>query len=98
MDNQSPGDGAALLLAAGDFMGIASGELGDAEAVEHFVDAAMALQPWQSLSREAEVVAQCHVGEECVVLEDVAAAAIARAKKDAGRAVVENAIVEEDAA
>ncbi len=54
---EGAGDGAALFLAAGELVGEAGGEAGEAEAVEHFVGAAAALDAGKTAGGEGEVLA-----------------------------------------
>jgi hypothetical protein len=98
LGNEGASDGAALFLAAGELAGVAAGEIGEAEAIEEFGDAAAAFETGEGLRAEGEVLAQGHVGEEGVVLEDVTAGAALGREVDAGFGVKEDAIAEDDAA
>ena len=95
--DQGAGDGGALFLSAGEFAGVAAGEVGQFEAFEEFGDAAVAFEAGQTVGGKGEVFAHGHVREEGVVLEDVAAGAFAREEMDFRAAVVEDAVAEEDA-
>ena len=96
--DQGAGDGAALFLAAGDFVRAAAGDVVEMELLDHFVDAAMAFEARAAFGGELEILAERHVGEQRVVLEDVAAVALLGSEADAGGGVEQDVVVEEDAA
>ena len=89
---------AALLLAARDFVRPPPGHVRQVESLQHFVDAPVPLQARQAVRREHQVCAQRHVREQRVVLEHVTAVAPPRRQVDAGGAVEQDLVVQQDAA
>ena len=69
---QGPRQRHALLLAAGELVGVALGQVGDADAFEQIGHATLLLRPGQGgvAQREGHVLAHAHVGPERVVLKD----------------------------
>jgi hypothetical protein len=91
-------DGAALALAAGNFVRAAAGGILKAKALDHIVHAAVTFEARFLLDGELEVLPQGHMGKERVVLKDVAAVARLRGEMNAGCAVEQDLIVEHNAA
>ena len=72
MRRERPAERGALLLAAGDLVRVTVGLIGQVDQLEQLVDAAPDLLPGLAahLQREGDVLADGHVGEERVGLED----------------------------
>src|SRR3979490_1892273 len=64
---------------------------------EHFIHAPVALQARSALGGELQVLAQRHMREQRVILEYVSAVARLRSKADAGGAVKQDIVVEQNA-
>jgi hypothetical protein len=93
---EGAGNGAALLLAAGEFAGPPGGDVGELELFEGVFDLAGAFAGREGVSGEGEVVGQGHVREKGVVLKNVAAAAGLGGEVNAGFAVIEDGVIEQD--
>ena len=65
-----------LLLPAGELVRISVGEVREAQPLQHPACGAPAFRPWRCLQPEAHVVDGTHVGEQRVVLEHQADAAL----------------------
>ena len=88
----------ALLLAAGELRRALLLEAIQAESAQLLGHAGGALLLAGAKDAHADVLLDGHVGEELVVLEEVAHAALLRAEVHAGRRVKEHTVVEDDAA
>ena len=76
-EGDGAGEGDALLLTAGELVGFAVAEVGHLDEFEGLVDASGAFLAFDfaDIEAEADVVADGHVGPECVGLEDHAGVA-----------------------
>src|SRR5262249_34567636 len=98
LSDQRTRDRTALFLASGNFVRTAARGVLKMEAVDHFVHAAMTLQPGLALGGEREIFAQRHVRKQGVILKHVSAVAVLRRKVDARGAVEQDLVVEKNAA
>ena len=69
-----------------------------AEFLQHVVDAPVPFQARPALGRERQVLAQRHMRKQRVVLKHIAAIAFLRRQVHAGRGVVQDVVVQQDAA
>ena len=86
--DEGAGDGDALLFAAGEFGGEMVEALGEADAVEEFASAGFGI-PFADPGGEEDVFQSGELGEEEIVLEDEAHAAVAQGGAVTGVGVVE---------
>src|ERR1041385_3560808 len=98
MHDQGTGNRASLFLTARNFVRKTSGELGNTEPIKHLIDAPVTLEAGQTLGCEGKILAQGHVRKKCVILKDVTAAAVLGTERYTGIAVVQDAIVYQNAA
>src|SRR6202030_632162 len=73
-------------------------EIRQLEAVEQFGDSSVPFEPRQLMRGEGEVLPQCHMRKQRVVLEYIAAGALLRPQIHARSGVEQNAVVEQDSA
>jgi hypothetical protein len=78
LNDEGAGESDALLLAAGDLARAAMALCGEVEAQEHGIDAGTALVRRQGMEAVGDVFGDAEMGEEGVVLEDEADAALLR--------------------
>ncbi len=79
---QRAGQGHPLLLAAGEFVGVARGEVVELDQLQKLAHQALAL--WMLADAEADVVGHAEMGEQRVVLEHHADPAFLRRQGEAG--------------
>ena len=82
----------------GDLARAPAGDGRQMEAVQHLPHAPVPLQPRPAFGREEQVFPQGHVGEQGVILKNVAAMAAAGRQVDAAGGVEEDLVVQQDAA
>jgi hypothetical protein len=68
--HKSSGQGHPLLLAAGELVGIAFGQVHKAYHFEHHADLTCSFRGWQAVQSECNIVCDAQMGEERIVLED----------------------------
>src|SRR5712692_9790915 len=87
----------ALLLATRELPGSSRGQIGQTEALQHFLSATTACRCAQTAKPVSDIVADREMREEGIALEDIAEAALLRGDVHAALAVEEDGAVDDDA-